>query len=304
MKYQSLIVLLIFLLIASVGFGQGVGGGAISVQTVNGGRFSGSAGFMAPRFLPPAVLGAPYSGEETQEHIQTLNDGTHITQPVMRRTMYRDSLGRTRVERPLMGAPRSNANIPPPPTVIEITDPAAGVQFTLDTEHKIAHRATVTAQPSTGPLTQVARGGVLGTVGPNGRVAVGDYSSALPPPPTPPGSANAAQVRPPFPRPQIITEKLGTQVIDSVLAEGERQTITIPEGEQGNDRPLVTTTETWTSPDLKMVVLRKTNDPRSGESILKMSNLSRTEPDASLFQPPPDYTIVEETGQFTISYTN
>jgi hypothetical protein len=54
------------------------------------------------------------------------------------------------------------------------------------------------------------------------------------------------------------------------------------------------------SPELKIVVLRKTSDPRSGEDMLKTTNLNRAEPDAALFQPPPDYTIVDETGPFTI----
>jgi hypothetical protein len=94
-------------------------------------------------------------------------------------------------------------------------------------------------------------------------------------------------------RAQFTTEKLGTQIIEGVVTEGERQTQTIPEGEQGNDRPILITTEVWTSPELKMVVLRKSSDPRSGETIMKLTNISRTEPDASLFQPPPDYTIVD-----------
>jgi hypothetical protein len=84
------------------------------------------------------------------------------------------------------------------------------------------------------------------------------------------------------------------------VAEGERQTRTIPEGEQGNDRPFYITTETWTSPELKMVMLRKSSDPRSGDTVMKLTNISRSEPDASLFQPPPDYTVVDETGQATV----
>ena len=249
---------------------------------------------MAPRFLPPAVTGAPYSGEETQEHTQTLSDGTHITQGIMQRTMYRDSLGRTRVERPLMGPHLSYLNAPPSPIIVEITDPVAGVQYTLDTEKKIAHRVTVQAQPAgdrAGGLVAITRNGL-------GVLSAGPV--APPPPPPPPNVIS----RPAFRRPQFTTEKLGTQMIEGVLAEGERQTTTIPEGEQGNDRPFNVTMETWTSPELKMVVLSKSSDPRSGESIMKLTNISRAEPDASLFQLPPDYTIVDETGQFTITYGN
>ena len=291
MKYPYLIVGVVFLLTASVGFTQGV------VATTAGGHINTTA-FMSPGFLPPAVTGAPYSGEETQEHTQTLSDGTHITQPMMRRVMYRDSLGRTRVERPLMMGPqRASANAPQAPTVIEITDPEAGVQYTLDTQAKIAHRSTVQSQN----LPIAGRAGNFVQMAPASRVAVATLSGGAPSPTAP--NVVSGVSGPAF-RPQFSTEKLGTQVIEGVLAEGERTTTTIPEGEQGNDRPIVTSAEIWTSPELKMVVLQKFNDPRSGESILKMSNLSRSEPDASLFQPPPDYTVVEETGQFAIHFSN
>ncbi len=77
-------------------------------------------------------------------------------------------------------------------------------------------------------------------------------------------------------------------------------TRTWPVGSQGNDRPLVGTTEIWTAPDLRITVLSKNDDPRNGESITKLINISRAEPDPSLFQPPPDYSVVDEEGEFTI----
>ncbi len=75
-----------------------------------------------------------------------------------------------------------------------------------------------------------------------------------------------------------------------------------PVGAQGNDRPITTTTETWMSPDLKVMILYTSNDPRSGEHTQKLINISRSEPDPSLFQPPPDYTVVNETGEFAIRW--
>ena len=47
-------------------------------------------------------------------------------------------------------------------------------------------------------------------------------------------------------------------------------------------------------------MVSKTDDPRTGERTTTLSNLSRAKPARSLFQPPPDYQIVDETGQFTI----
>ena len=102
------------------------------------------------------------------------------------------------------------------------------------------------------------------------------------------------------PRVPPTIEKLGTQVMEGVLAEGQRLTTTIPAGSQGNDRDIHVVTETWTSPDLKMAVYRKTSDPRSGDSIMRLSNMSRNDPDPQLFQPPADYQVVDEAGPFTI----
>ena len=48
------------------------------------------------------------------------------------------------------------------------------------------------------------------------------------------------------------------------MAGGHRFTQTWPTNSQGNDRPFQTTSESWFSPDLKLMVLNKNSDPRSG----------------------------------------
>ena len=35
------------------------------------------------------------------------------------------------------------------------------------------------------------------------------------------------------------------------------------------------------------------NDPRTGETVYRLTNIFRGEPDASLFQAPPGYNVVE-----------
>jgi hypothetical protein len=65
-----------------------------------------------------------------------------------------------------------------------------------------------------------------------------------------------------------------------------RDTRTIPAGAIGNEKPIAITSETWTSPDLQMVVLSKRNDPRFGETVYKLTEITRGEPDPSLFQIP------------------
>jgi hypothetical protein len=254
------------------------------------------------------VTGAAYSGEEVTERVQSLADGTHITQTMPGRRMFRDSQGRTRSERPLMVGPRAAES----PMIVEITDPVAGFEYTLDSQKKVAHRFSVPPPPS-----QAQTGRMLAGPRPAMVIRSGEFTSSigatLPPPPPPGGVAVGAIAAAPLPAPAMVgqpqdgrprpeskNESLGTQTIDGILCEGRRTTTTYPTDFMGNDRPIVVTSEFWTSPELKMTILSKTNDPRSGESTFELRNLSRTEPDASLFQPPPDYTVVEETGPVTM----
>jgi hypothetical protein len=91
----------------------------------------------------------------------------------------------------------------------------------------------------------------------------------------------------------VKTENLGMQVIEGVSAEGTRTTMTIPAGQIGNEQPLVTTTERWYSSDLQTVVMTKRSDPRTGTTTYKLTNINRSEPAATLFQVPSDYTVAE-----------
>ena len=79
--------------------------------------------------------------------------------------------------------------------------------------------------------------------------------------------------------------------------------MTIPEGSQDNDRPITVVSETWISPDLNITIFSKHNDPRSGESITRLTKLDVSNPILSLFQPPPDYKIVSETEPVTLTFT-
>src|SRR5712671_1714496 len=88
-----------------------------------------------------SVTGAPYSATQTTEHIQTLADGTHITQPEQKALMYRDSAGRTRSES-YPGSPRSDQ---PAPVMVFIIDPVAGFRYQLDSREKIARKFAMPA---------------------------------------------------------------------------------------------------------------------------------------------------------------
>jgi hypothetical protein len=256
--------------------------------SVSSGVFSGSAHFGAapPGQRSQAVAGAPYSAEELNTSVQTLADGTHITRESPTRKIYRDSAGRTRTERPLLAAAarRQKAD---PPVIVEIIDPVEHVKYTLDGIHKVAHKQAMAApdhiQLRTSPLA-----GTVSGAGSAGLAGAADAEATA-------GVANEEH-------PVSTHEKLGTQTMEGLQVEGTRHAVVYPIGWDGNDRPITTVHETWHSPELKVTVLSTDNDPRFGETTQKLINVQRSEPDATLFLPPADYTVVEEKGDFTIKW--
>jgi hypothetical protein len=85
---------------------------------------------------------------------------------------------------------------------------------------------------------------------------------------------------------QVKTESLGTKTIEGVEAQGTRSTVTIPVGQIGNDQPVEIISERWYSPDLQVVVFSKHSDPRIGEHVYRLNNISRNEPAKTLFDVP------------------
>jgi hypothetical protein len=93
-------------------------------------------------------------------------------------------------------------------------------------------------------------------------------------------------------------EKLDSQTIEGVLAEGQRVTHTIPAGAIGNEQPINIVDERWYSPELQTVVMTRHSDPRSGETVYRLTNINRTEPARTLFEVPSDYTLKEGPQMF------
>jgi hypothetical protein len=87
------------------------------------------------------------------------------------------------------------------------------------------------------------------------------------------------------------TEELPADSIAGLYVTGVRTTTTIPAGTAGNERDITVTSETWTSPDLKITVRQITDDPRSGKVTTELTNINRTDPDPALFQAPEGYAI-------------
>lgn len=237
----------------------------------------------------PQLPNAPFSAEMITTQIQTLADGTHITQPEQTMKMYRDSLGRTRTEMymAMPNAPQQNT-----PLNITIMDPIEGTQYVLNTQMKTARKVTMPKRPQQSPQTPAVPPGFVSQAGaisaPFGAAIVGAPSGAMVLRANPAGNVATAIA------PQSKNESLGTQTIEGLVADGHRTTTTWPVGSMGNDRELVTTNESWQSKELGIAVLSKNSDPRRGDRTTKLTNVSRAEPDSSLFQVPPDYTIEEQ----------
>jgi hypothetical protein len=93
---------------------------------------------------------------------------------------------------------------------------------------------------------------------------------------------------------ELTRENLGSDVVDGLNVVGTRETVSIKAGVVGNSQPLVTTREFWYSPDLQVNLSVTRKDPRQGTQAIHVVNLSRAEPDPSVFQVPADYTVQDQ----------
>lgn len=248
--------------------------------------------FGPPRVFGLAeVTGAPFVADRVSEHTQRLSDGTQIHKPAITEHISRDSQGRTRTERPAfqtMVTAQHAADF----KVIVIVDTVAGFAYLLDDQNKVAHRVRVVL-PARRPATraanlQTASNGAIVSSG-TGTSGGGSVEGT--------GPVQASDGTHPSP----VNERLGSKNIEGLIADGTRSTTTWPVDSLSNDRQIVMTNEIWRSAELKEVVLSKRSSPFNGEDITKLINVNRTEPDASLFQPPMGYAIVDEKESFKIT---
>jgi hypothetical protein len=86
-----------------------------------------------------------------------------------------------------------------------------------------------------------------------------------------------------------VTTQLGAKDFEGVRAEGKSTVWTIPAGEIGNRNPIQVMSESWYSPELKVTVYSRYNDPRTGESLYRLANIRRAEPARDLFTIPEGY---------------
>jgi hypothetical protein len=263
------------------------------------------------------VKGAPYSATATTETIQTLSDGNQIIRKNESK-LYRDGEGRTRTEQTLETIGKWTSGGEPQQNIF-INDPVVGVSYSLDPRTRTAHKNIIPQKrPPMGAQaeTLMVNGQKVTTYTINGQTVTQAEFEAFTAAVEKKKRAQAEildrEVKEASNNPELKkklemvqfgkpiievgqkkTESLGTQTIEGVTAEGTRATLTIPAGDIGNTLPIEIVDETWYSSELQINVMTKHRDPRSGETTYRLTNISRSEPDRSLFEIPSDYTVAE-----------
>jgi hypothetical protein len=234
-----------------------------------GARFLGAEAGMPGR----VVKNAPYAADIVTETTLTMADGNHIRQSTTAR-VYRDSEGRTRSEQSVnLNGLAANANMP---QMVFINDPVAGLNYALNAKDRTAVKSNWMPHSRGGPPPNQAQAN--GAQGADGAQVAQRRQRAVS-------------------NPNVKTESLGQKTIEGVLANGRRTTVTIPVGQMGNELPIQSVTEIWYSAELHTEVLYKHSDPRMGETVRKMANVSRSEPSRTMFEAPADYKVTENTGR-------
>jgi hypothetical protein len=211
------------------------------------------------------VANAPYSAMEVTTRTQTLADGTQITH-TQQTQVTRDSQGRVRTETTHTPPAGSTAQAR---TTVEIFDPVERSVTRLDPQRATAEKNMLPAGRAGGPGPRGRQGGG-GNAQPNARA----------------NNANSAQVQ---------SLDLGTKMVGGVSGTGTRTTRTIPAGAEGNTKAIVSTREVWKSAELQVPLMETSTDPRFGTTTRQLNNVTRSEPDPSLFAVPSNYKVTTHT---------
>jgi hypothetical protein len=159
------------------------------------------------------------------------------------RSIARDSRGRIRNEYRTL-LPVESAQTPQVLSVL-IYDPQTRTSTTLFPQQQIFRSGSVSRPPETVPPGLLGRG-----------TPANDFAKE---------------------------EDLGIHDTGGVMAHGIREIQTIPADQSGTGKEIVITDEFWYSDDLRINVLIKHNDPRTGSLTMTVSQVNRNEPDPVLF---------------------
>ena len=259
------------------------------------GTVTGVIGGVESGRAAPAAPPGPISVTLERKSVQTLADGTHITR-VTHEIFTRDSNGRTRTENEFAGMAATGVQS----RNIMVNDPVAGVNYSWQTGLPGGRKTYTKWQRPAPSAPKTGSDQLLHTLPDPANAA--QTKSAI----TGQGSMTA-QVGTPFPpsvaaappdarvvdrslRPETTRDPLGQRIIGGLTCMAQRTTTVYPVDSFGNDRPITTVDETCMSQEAGRVIEETREDPRTGVQTVTLVSASTAEPDAALFQPPPDYT--------------
>jgi hypothetical protein len=183
---------------------------------------------------------------------------------------FRDSQGRTRVERSMAGLDAGGSQ--PNTTTVTINDPTKSERYILESQIKTAMVMKIPAGVAGGATSRIIDATPLELSAPFAllglRMGVGAN----------PRTESASE-----------TIALGQKVVNGVLANGTRVVRTIPAGVLGNEKPITSTLERWVSPDLQVAVQMTETSSIGGTVTYNLEQISRGDPDPALFVVPADY---------------
>jgi beta-lactamase regulating signal transducer with metallopeptidase domain len=209
------------------------------------------------------VTAAPYSGVATQQITREFTDGNRMTRTVRITRYYRDTAGRTRVERNI-SRQSAGASAELQIVLVEIYDPIKGERYLLSPQNKTAElqmdrAASHLVRPPLTPPGIIAYWGGL-VIGPN------EHGWSEP-------------------------ESLGEQVMEGVRVVGTRRVYTLAAGAVGNEKQIGMTIEQWFSPELGVIVSKTNQATTGGGASYRLDHIVQGEPDPGLFVLPADYTL-------------
>jgi hypothetical protein len=215
----------------------------------------------------PPIPGAPFTAALETEWVRFAPDGGTITF-VNERHIARDGRGRIYEERwALVPKFHPNGDIPSMMTWIQIADPKLHTLYNCNIEK---HVCDLLIYDPTKDLT-------------------------------------AAQPRIP-PRTGTIDhgpttiEDLGARNFAGVDTVGIRETYRIEVGSMGNDQPMASVKEEWHSQTLGINLLSIRSGPMVGKQTFTITELTTSEPDPQLFEPPVGYKVSDQRQNPPISW--
>jgi hypothetical protein len=237
------------------------GGCVLCAQTPDEGgvSFDGGGQEVLQSIFVPYMANAPFSLTLAAEWSRPMNNGGSFT-TVNSRPIKRDSEGRIYQERWLMSP--KGSKIPSQMSWIQIADPVAHTLYQCSVRQKVCElltlrdTATVRFDPArfkSGPLRD-NKGEITGTRS---------------------------------------HEDLGAQMFAGLLVHEYKDTTTLNAGVLGNDMPMSTMRQYRFCEELGFNLSSVVEAPQIGRQSFTVTEITATEPDASFFQPPAGYKVVD-----------